>query len=40
MTEPPERTSSQVWALGLRVMLVQLITLIALWGIQAAFAGG
>jgi hypothetical protein len=40
MTEPTERTSSQVWGLGTRVLLVQVITLIGLWLLQALFAGG
>lgn len=36
--DPPERTSRQVWALGVRVMIVQVVTLLALWLIQATFA--
>jgi hypothetical protein len=40
MTEPPERSSRQVWSLGIRVMTVQVITLIALWILQALFASG
>jgi hypothetical protein len=35
----PERTSSQVWRLGIRVLAVQVVTLLALWLIQTAFAG-
>lgn len=38
--DPPERTSSQVWALGVRVMLVQVVTLVLLWGMQVVFARG
>jgi hypothetical protein len=38
--EPPERSSRQVWTLGVRVLLVQVITLLALWMLQAVFASG
>lgn len=37
VTEPPERSSSQVWALGVRVMIVQVVTLVLLWGMQVLF---
>jgi hypothetical protein len=40
MTEPPERTSTQVWGLGTRVLFVQVVTLIGLWLLQALFASG
>jgi hypothetical protein len=40
MTEPTERTTTQVWGLGTRVLLVQVVTLIALWILQALFGGG
>jgi hypothetical protein len=36
----PEPDAGRVRALGIRVMLVQVITLIALWLLQARFAGG
>ncbi len=38
--EPPERSPGQVWALGVRVMLVQVVALILLWLLQAAFGSG
>jgi hypothetical protein len=38
--QPPERSSGQVWRLGVRVMAVQVVALILLWVIQAVFAGG
>jgi len=37
VANPPERSSSQVWALGVRVMLVQVVTLILLWWMQVVF---
>jgi hypothetical protein len=37
---PPERSSGQVWRLGARVMLVQVVTLVLLWVVQAMFATG
>jgi hypothetical protein len=37
---PPERSSRQVWTLGVRVILVQVATLMALWIVQALFASG
>jgi hypothetical protein len=40
MTEPTERSSRQVWTLGIRVMAVQAITLLALWILQALYASG
>jgi hypothetical protein len=40
MTEPTERTSTQVWSLGTRVLLVQVVTLLALWLLQSLFGGG
>jgi hypothetical protein len=40
MTEKPERTSGQVWSLGVKVLAVQVVTLILLWWLQATFAGG
>jgi hypothetical protein len=39
LTDPPERSSSQVWRLGVWVILVQVGTMILLWVMQAAFAG-
>jgi hypothetical protein len=39
ITDPPERSSSQVWRLGVWVILVQTVTLILLWVMQAVFAG-
>jgi hypothetical protein len=40
VTAPTERTSGQVWRLGAWVILVQIVTLILLWVMQAVFAGG
>jgi hypothetical protein len=39
-TEPPERSPGQVWRLGARVVLVQVVTLVLLWLVQATFAAG
>jgi hypothetical protein len=40
VAEPPERSSAQVWRLGVKVVLVQVVALLLLWVIQAVFAGG
>lgn len=37
--EPPERTSGQVWRLGVKVVLVQVLALVLLWVIQTVYAG-
>jgi hypothetical protein len=38
--EPPERTSRQVWVLGVKILVIQVVTLILLWVIEAVYAGG
>jgi hypothetical protein len=38
--EPPERSSRQVWALGARILAIQVATMILLWVLEARFAGG
>jgi hypothetical protein len=38
--EPAERTSRQVWVLGAKILVIQVVTLIALWVIEAVYAGG
>ena len=40
MTDATERSSAQVWSLGVRVLAVQVVTLVALWLLQVVFAGG
>jgi hypothetical protein len=40
MSDAPERSSAQVWALGVRVLLVQVVTLALLWALEALFVGG
>jgi hypothetical protein len=40
VTERPERTSREVWILGVKVLAVQVVTLVLLWWAQATFAGG
>jgi hypothetical protein len=38
--EPVERSSRQVWTLGVKILAIQVITLILLWVLEARFAGG
>jgi hypothetical protein len=39
-SEPVERTSRQVWALGVKILAIQVVTMILLWVLEARFAGG
>jgi hypothetical protein len=38
--EPVERTSRQVWSLGVKILVIQVVTLVLLWVIEAVYAGG
>jgi hypothetical protein len=40
VTQGTERSTGHVWRLGLRVLLVQVVTLVALWVLQSMFAAG
>jgi hypothetical protein len=40
MSDAPERTSRQVWRLGIKILAVQVVTILLLWWLQATFAGG
>jgi hypothetical protein len=38
--EPAEGSSRQVWALGVKILAIQVVSMILLWVLEARYAGG